>query len=95
MNQPSRKTFVIVLVSVVLAVGVSGFFVQTIFFGAPENGTEVERYVIPLDLDQNALIETLKSEGFVKNAPALRIALYLKGKSLNDVNPGGYRISKS
>ena len=95
MNQQSRKTFFIVLVFIVLVVGVSGFFVQTIFFGAPESDTEVKRYVIPLNSDQNVLIETLETEGFVKNRQALRIALYLKGKSLNDISPGGYRISKS
>ena len=84
MNQQSRKTFFIVLVFIVLVVGVSGFFVQTIFFGAPESDTEVKRYVIPLNSDQNVLIETLETEGFVKNRQALRIALYLKGKSLNE-----------
>jgi UPF0755 protein len=68
---------------------------NTFIFGAPQRSGEVERFIVQLNHKNDSTVEALYSNGFVKNKIGLLFALQLKGKNSDNIEPGGYRISKS
>jgi len=90
--QPPQKNLLIAIAGAILIIGII-FTVNSVIFGAPQEAAEAEWFVVPLG--QNNILEALNYEGFVKHSFAIQITLLLRGKNSGDIEPGGYRLSKS
>jgi len=86
----SKKSLTLVVSLLVIAFGVIWFLSVS---SAPQKTAEPERFIISLDSELSEVIVKLKSDGFIKNRFAFKLALRLKGDG--EVKPGGYEISKS
>ena len=83
------KWWIIFGVALVFFAG-TGFFGYSYFFGAPNEGVELEQFVAPMASGQGEILQKLKEGGFFKNS--LGFSLALRGRH---IEPGGYMISKS
>lgn len=90
----SRRTAFLVTTFGILVV-IGAVFLYLSLFGAPQRKAEPERFIVSLGSRNDATVERLRSEGFIKSETGFRFVLQLKGKSLDDIPSGGYRISKS
>lgn len=94
MRNSSHKILLIVLAGGFVLLG-AVLFAYFSLFSAPQGNADDERFVVPLDSGSGALLEVLTSDGFVKSEMGIRLALQLNGKSPSDIQPGGYKLSKS
>jgi len=91
-NIKSKNFFILAAAGVIFFAAV--VFLYTDFFGALKRGAEAERFIIPLNLDEPAIVSKLKEEGFIRRAFAFNLALSLEGGH-GKIKAGGYQISKS
>jgi len=81
--------------SVGVVVFIALLIVYLQLFSAPGESAESERFIIPLNSENSTIIDSLHEEGFIKRSFGFKLALKLEGKSLDQVIPGGYSLSKS
>lgn len=88
---PKARCVIAAIVAAIIAVIAVVAYVST--FGAPQKSAEPERFVITLGSGKTEIVGKLRAEGFIKSPWMFRFAL--RWKSGKDIQPGGYKISKS
>ncbi len=63
------------------------------FYSAPQSGTDLGRFVVPLGTQTSDIPRLLVSEGFIRHRWGLYLAEALYG--FKTIKPGGYKISTS
>lgn len=89
----SQKHIIFLYLVAAAIIGLALFFLYCGLFGAPQTNAEPERFVVDLSTGTSAVVDQLKSDGFVKNESIFKIVFWLKGG--RKIEPGGYKISKS
>ncbi len=75
-------------ISVGIAVGIAVIGLLYVFcFSAPGGNGELQRFVVPLDAQQSAAVQSLKTGGFIRNAFAFELI------HRGDIAPGGYHLA--
>ena len=75
------------------AVAIAAVFAYNNFFGAPQKQGDLERFVVQKNATRSAIIETLKTQGFIKNTGGFSFAL--SRKNTGEIPAGAYKISKA
>jgi UPF0755 protein len=87
----------IVLISggLLLVIVVGLLFTNFILFSSPQSQSQKQEvFTIALKSTEPAIIDKLKSQGFIRNTWAFNLALSIKGKH-NKIESGGYFLSKN
>lgn len=94
LNITKNKTLIITR-GIVLAIIVGILFVSFLLFTAPQpHSQKPEVFTIALKSTESAIIDKLKSQGFIRNIWAFKLVLTIKGKH-NKIESGGYFLSKN
>ena len=90
------KNRIVLTIGIILLVLLAGLMAAYYFLlSAPEPGSKKEEvFTVALKADENIIPDTLKQQGFIRNAQAFRFVLTMKGK-FNKIEPGGYTVSKN
>lgn len=78
-----------------MLIGGGLYFASSMLFAAPDSNGELERMVIPLNAENGDVVSMLEEGGYIKSRFGFGVALWLTGKNLLGIEPGGYRVSKA
>jgi len=73
---------------------IAGLFIsQRLLFGAPESQEKKEVFMVGLKQNEAQVLDKLESQGFIKSQLGFNLVLSLKKH--NEIQPGGYSLSKN
>jgi cell division protein YceG involved in septum cleavage len=86
---------VLIIGGMLLTIGISLVAVSLLMFSAPQPKSDKEEvFTIAGKPEESAIVDKLKSQGFIRNTLAFNLVLTIKGKH-NKIESGGYFITKN